>query len=65
MLSQKELLQVEDFLGMEQSAIKSFGHLANTVQDNQVKQLLQQIVQKNQQHFQTINKHLQAGQSLQ
>lgn len=65
MLSQKELLQVEDFLNMEQTTVKSLNYFATNVQDNQVKQLFQQMAQKNQQHFQTISKHLNAGQTLQ
>ncbi|SEP37566.1 spore coat protein [Propionispora vibrioides] len=65
MLSQKELMQVEDFLGMEQTSVKMLNYFATNVQDNQVKQLFQQMAQKNQQHFQTISKHLNAGQTLQ
>jgi rubrerythrin len=65
MLSQKELMQVEDFLTMEQSTIKALNQFATMVQDSQTKQLFQQMAQKNQQHFQTISKHLNAGQSLQ
>ncbi|SHI92544.1 ferritin family protein [Propionispora hippei] len=65
MLSQKELMQIEDFLGMEQTSVKMLNYFATNVQDNQVKQLFQQMAQKNQQHFQTISKHLNAGQTLQ
>ncbi|CUH97559.1 hypothetical protein P22_3690 [Propionispora sp. 2/2-37] len=65
MLSQKELLQVEDFLNMEQTTVKSLNYFAANVQDSQVKQLFQQMAQKNQQHFQAISKHLNAGQTLQ
>lgn len=65
MLSAKELLQLEDFLTMEQTCVKTLNHFANELQDNQAKQLLQQAAQKNQQNFQTISKHLSAGQKLQ
>ncbi|MEG6586567.1 ferritin-like domain-containing protein [Dendrosporobacter sp. 1207_IL3150] len=65
MLTQKELMHLEDFLGAEQSCVKTMNHLANTVQDNQCKQLFQQFSQKNQQHFQTVSKHLNSGQNLQ
>ncbi|VBB05949.1 Hypothetical protein LUCI_1160 [Lucifera butyrica] len=65
MLTAKELLQLEDFLTMEQTSVKTLNFLANTIQDNQGKQLFQQMAQKNQQHFQTMNKHLNAGQTLQ
>jgi hypothetical protein len=64
-LSAKELMHLEDFLTIEQSCIKTLNHLSSSVQDNQSKQLLQQLAQKNQQHFQTISKHLNAGQTLQ
>lgn len=64
-LSSKELLHLEDFLGMEQSCVKTLNHFSGICQDSQTKQLLQQMAQKNQQHFQTISKHLNAGQTLQ
>jgi Domain of unknown function (DUF892). len=64
-LTSKELLQLEDFLTMEQACVKTLNHFANELQDNQAKQLLQQLAQKNQQNLQTISKHLSAGQNLQ
>lgn len=65
MITSKELMHLEDFLGMEQTCVKTMNYLANNVQNSQAKQLLQQVAQKNQQHFQTISKHLNAGQTLQ
>ncbi|BBB90241.1 MAG TPA: ferritin-like domain-containing protein [Methylomusa anaerophila] len=65
MLSSKELLHLEDFLGMEQTCVKTMSFFANSVQDSQCKQLFQQLSQKGQQHMQTMSKHLNAGQSLQ
>lgn len=65
MLSDKELLHLEDFLDMEQTCVKTMNYFASTVQDKQAKQLFQQMAQKGQQHFQTISKHLNAGQTLQ
>lgn len=65
MLTSKELLQLDDFLGMEQCSVKTLNYLANSVQDQQAKQMLQQFAQKNQQHFQTISKNLTSGQNLQ
>ena len=65
MLSTKELMQIEDFVTMEQSNIKTLNQFANQLQDSQAKQLFQQIAQKNQQHVQTISKHVTAGQNLQ
>ncbi|MDF2570264.1 MAG: hypothetical protein K0R55_1868 [Sporomusa sp.] len=64
-LSSKELMHLEDFLGMEQSCAKTMNFLASNVQDTQAKQLFQQLGQKSQQHFQTMSKHLNAGQNLQ
>ncbi len=65
MLSTKEVMQLEDILGMEQTSVKVLNNFANTIQCNQSKQLFQQMAQKNQQHFQTLSKHLSAGQTLQ
>lgn len=65
MLSSKELMQLEDFLNMEQTCVKSLNYFASQVQNSESKQLFQQMAQKNQQHFNTMSKHLSAGQSLQ
>ena len=65
MLTSKELMHLEDFLTMEQSCVKVMNHFATSIQDNQEKQLLQQIAQKSQQNFQNMKKHLSAGQTLQ
>jgi len=56
-LSAKELMHLEDFLTIEQSCVKSLNFFANQTQDSQAK--------KNQQNFQNISKHLNAGQNLQ
>ncbi|WP_371373891.1 ferritin-like domain-containing protein [Sporomusa aerivorans] len=65
MLTSKELMHLEDFLGMEQCCAKTMSYLASNVQDAQVKQMFQQFSQKSQQNFQTMSKHLNAGQNLQ
>lgn len=65
MLSSKEVMQLEDILGLEQTTVKVLNNLANTTQDSQSKQLFQQMAQKNQQHFQTLTKHISTGQNLQ
>jgi len=65
LLSSKEVMQLEDVLGMEQNSVQVLNNLANTTQCTQCKQLFQQMAQKNQQHFQTLSKHLSAGQPLQ
>lgn len=64
-LSAKELMQLDDFLTMEQSCAKTINYFSNQLQDNQGKQLLQQMAQRSQQNFQTISKHLNSGQNLQ
>lgn len=61
MLSSKEVMQLEDILGMEQTTVHALNNFANTIQCSQSKQLLQQLAQKNQQHFQTLSKHLNAS----
>lgn len=65
MLSDKELMQLDDFLTMEQGFIKSMYYLANHIKDAQTKQLFQQVANKTQQDFNTISKHLSAGKTLQ
>lgn len=65
MLSAKELMHMEDLLTMEQTWIKSLYSFANELQDPNAKQVLQQIAEKNQNHFQAIAKNLNAGQTLQ
>ena len=65
MLSSKELMHLEDFLSMEQNCTKTMSYFASSVQDAQTKQLFQQLAQKSQQHFQTLSKHLNAGQNFQ
>ena len=65
MISAKELMHLEDFLGYEQTAVKTLNYFASSAQDSQSKQLFQQMAQKKQQHFQTLSKHLNVGQNLQ
>lgn len=65
MLSSKELMQLEDFLGMEQNAVKCLNHFSSNIQCSQSKQLFQQMAEQRQQHFQNLSKHLNMGQTLQ
>ena len=65
MLSDKELMGLEDFLGTEQTCGKAMNYFASTIQDSQAKQMFQQMAKKSQQRFQTISKHLNSGQTLQ
>ena len=64
LLSSKEVMQLEDILGMQQTSVNALNNFATTSQDTQSKQLFQQLAQKNQQHFQTLSKHLSAGQTV-
>lgn len=65
MLSSKELMHLEDFLTMQQTGVKTLNHFASELQDQQARQMLQQMAQKNQQYMQMVSKHLNAGQTLQ
>ncbi len=65
MLTNKELMLMEDFLTEAQNSSESMNNLANSLQDAQTKQLFQQMAQKNSQNAQMISKHLNAGQSIQ
>lgn len=65
MLSSKEVMQLEDLLGMEQTTVNVLKGFASNIQCQQSKQLFQKMAKKNQEHFQTLNKHLSAGQTLQ
>lgn len=65
MISAKELMHLEDVLNYEQTAVRTLNYFASNAQDSQTKQLFQQMAQKNQQHFQTLSKHLNTGQTLQ
>ena len=64
-LSAKELMHLEDFLTIEQSSVKTLNHFASMSQDQQLKQSLQQMAQKCHQDFMMMNKHLNAGQTMQ
>ena len=64
MLTNKELMLMEDFLTGAQNSSDSMNNLANSLQDAQTKQLFQQMAQKNSQNAQMISKHLNAGQSI-
>lgn len=63
MLSAKEVMQLEDILGMEQTTVNTLNNFASAIQCNDSKQLFQQMAQKSQQHFQTLSKHLNSAQS--
>jgi len=63
-LTAKELSHLEDFLTMQQTWIKTLYFFANQVEDQKVKQILQDMAQRNQSQFQAIAKNLNAGATL-
>ncbi len=65
MLTEKELMQLGDYLKQAQSTSTTMNNLANTLQDEQSKQLFQQIAEKNCQNAKTMSQHLNAGQAMQ
>ena len=64
MITQKELMLLDDFLAHVQTTKDILNHVAAELTDTQAKQLCQQFAQREQQHFQTMSKHLNAGQKL-
>ncbi|MBQ6713569.1 MAG: ferritin-like domain-containing protein [Selenomonadales bacterium] len=64
MITQKELMLLDDFLSHVQTTADIMNHVAAELTDSQAKQLCQQFAQREQQHFQTMSKHLNAGQKL-
>lgn len=59
-IGEKELLYVKDFLSWELLAMKKCNELANSVQDEQMKQLIRDTGKKHQQHYETLLTHLQS-----
>ncbi len=64
MITQKELMLLEDFLSHVQTTSDIMNHVASELTDSQAKQLCQQFAQREQQHFQTMSKHLSVGQKM-
>ncbi|MBO5245351.1 MAG: ferritin-like domain-containing protein [Selenomonadales bacterium] len=65
MITQKELMLLDDFLAHVQTTKDILNHVAAELTDTQAKQLCQQFAQREQQHFQTMSKHLNAGSKMQ
>ena len=63
-LTAKELMYLEDYLNLELSWEKTLDFYANQIQDQQTKNMLQQMKQKSQGNFQRMFKHI-GGQNLQ
>ena len=63
-ITQKELMLLDDFLSHVQTTSDIMNHVAAELTDSQAKQLCQQFAQRGEQHFQTMSKHLNAGQKM-
>lgn len=57
-LTSKELSAIEDLLSLEEGNVKKYDMLCSHVQDNALKQKLQNISNSHQQHFNTLFSHL-------
>lgn len=57
-LTSKELTAIEDQLGIEQNLIKKYNMYATTSGDGQIKTKCEQIVQRHQNHYNTLLGHL-------
>ena len=57
-MTPKELLYLEDTLGMEQQLQKKCKDYAGKVQDANLKTLLDQLAQDHQKHFASLMNHL-------
>ena len=57
-------MHLDDYLTLEKNCEKTLNFYANQLQDQQMKSMLQQMVQKSQGNFQRMIKHV-GGQNLQ
>lgn len=60
LIGEKELLYLKDFLSWELLAMKKCGETVSQMQDPQLAQLVRQIGQKHQNHYNTILAQLQS-----
>lgn len=65
MITQKELMLLDDFLAHTQTTSQILNHVAMQLTDSQAKQLCQQFAQRDEMHFQTMSKYLNGGQKMQ
>lgn len=63
-LSQKDLMYITDHLRIEQQEIIKFQDAANQATDPQCKSMFQDLAHMHQRHFDTLKKHLGAGQMM-
>jgi hypothetical protein len=64
MLTEKELMQLGDYLKQAQATSETMTNFVGLLQDEQSKQVLQQIAQKNVQNAQNLSRHLNGGQAI-
>lgn len=64
MLSHKELLYLQDFLAMQQQAVKQIEYLSGMVQEEDTKQFLQELAKVNEDSFATLGSYINSGQKL-
>lgn len=57
-ISQKELMYLEDFLSIEAQEVTKFQQASNNATDPQAKNLLKNIANMHQNHFDTLKSHL-------
>lgn len=65
MITQKELMMLDDFLAHTQTTSQIMEHVAMQLTDSQSKQLCQQFAQREEAHFQTMSKYLNGGLKMQ
>lgn len=65
MITQKELMMLDDFLAHTQTTAQIMEHVAMQLTDSQSKKLCQQFAQREEAHFQTMSKYLNGGQKMQ
>lgn len=65
MITQKELMLLDDFLAHMQTTSQILSYVASELTDTQAKQLCRQFAQREEAHFQTMSKYLNGGQKMQ
>lgn len=57
-LSQKDLTNITDHMGIEQQQVQKFNEAATQCTDAQGKRIFQDIASMHQRHFDTLKRHL-------
>ena len=58
-ISAKELTALEDQLGMEQNLVKKYNFYAQNCQDAKLKEKIEEVAEKHQQHFDALTPYLE------